>query len=69
MSDFKDRLIQEKSDLDGRIEKLTKFLDTDLFQHLSHIERDALTEQLYHMKQYKAVLDARVKRICENVEE
>lgn len=65
MSDFRARLFEEFSELQGRLARLERFLISDTtFDALPVIERDDLREQYKHMKAYHDVLSRRVSRQC-----
>ena len=59
MKPFQERVIVEKSDLDEKIEKLTKFLINGGIV-LPDDERERLNEQLKHMIAYSTVLGQRI---------
>ncbi len=55
------RVVDEKTELDARIDKLNAFIATSLiFVGLDPAERERLREQLKHMKAYSAVLGERI---------
>ena len=54
------RVIEEKADLDVKMDKLTAFIDTPVFGGLPDAEKDRLTRQLHFMGQYTAVLGERI---------
>lgn len=57
---FKERLIQERSDLDDKLNKLLSFLMSETFEELSPIEQTLLEVQAYVMKAYSKVLAERI---------
>lgn len=60
---FFDRLLGERKDLSGKIDKLRDFTDPNLnglFSDLDPESQNALHEQLVHMENYLAVLDRRI---------
>lgn len=61
---FRDRLVEELTQLNDRIGHLEAFILTNLFDDLDDIERKALREQCGHMRAYRDVLSARVSRLC-----
>lgn len=63
---FQARMYEEEVQLHLKIEKLTAFIVSKSFDTLPEIERDALKEQLIHMKAYYSVLMGRVSRTCGN---
>ena len=64
MSDFRSRLFDEYEQLQDRINKLTNFIVSDIYDTLPEIDRLDLKEQLKHMKAYCSVLSRRVSRQC-----
>ncbi len=66
MSNFKERLLKEHTELESRIEKLTTFVTGQDIEKLPEIERLDLKEQLLHMQNYFYVLHKRVLRLCCN---
>jgi len=64
MPDWKDRLREELHELDRRISKLEKFINTsDDYGQLPEEDRDLLMKQLHLMVQYSNVLSARLMRL------
>lgn len=60
MSDFKSRLIEEKAQLDERLEKLKEFQASDAFQGISHIQQTLLNIQANAMATYSQTLLERI---------
>ncbi len=60
MQDFQQRVIDEKSELDNKIDKLATFVDSDKFETLSAKDRSLLYQQLNIMINYSAILGARI---------
>ena len=58
MSDFKERMKAELTELDERIAKLDKFLTED--KTVTGIDRSLMTRQLRFMERYSKVLTERV---------
>ena len=56
----KSELVAEKSELDAKIKKLDAFRHGDIYHTLSVAERDRLTRQYAHMKDYSNVLGERI---------
>lgn len=54
------RVVDEKTDLDNRLSKLKTFCLTPLFQSLPTEEKQRLTEQEMHMRNYSDVLGRRI---------
>jgi len=57
---YQARVVQEKQELDDKIEKLDNFLLSELFQKLPDAEQERLDRQLSIMKDYSAVLGERI---------
>lgn len=55
------RVVDEKSDLDGKREKLREFLYTDTFASLNDGERGLLQAQYIVMGNYLDVLQSRIE--------
>lgn len=62
MKPHQQRVVDEKSSLDEKIEKLVAFMDSDASQVLSLTEEDDLEEQLRYMQKYSEVLERRISR-------
>jgi len=60
MSDFKTRLIEEKAQLNERIEKLEAFQKSDAFQSISPVQQSLLNVQLNAMRTYSQILVERL---------
>lgn len=60
MSDFKSRLIQEKSELTERAEKLGSFLNSDNFSKIDVRQQELLKIQNHLMKSLEWVLQQRI---------
>ena len=59
---FKERLIQEQSDLNEKIEKLKAFIDgNEIFKTLPEEQQNLLHKQFYYMDCYKRVLIRRIE--------
>lgn len=54
------RVVDEKTDLDAKMDKLTAFIDTPIFASLAEAEQERLVRQLHHMGNYTAVLGERI---------
>ncbi len=62
MSDFLSRLTEESSELEVRLEKLTKFNKTKGFYELKFDDQNDLTEQLYAMSNLSGILRTRIAK-------
>lgn len=63
---FVDKMKLELDELDERIEKLEKFIESDSFMSLEETDRNLLNEQLQAMHSYLCVLSCRMKRATSN---
>lgn len=55
-----ERAVQEKADLDGKIDKLTEFVEGPVHSTLPEDEKSRLATQLHHMKEYATALGQRI---------
>jgi hypothetical protein len=55
-----ERVVQEKQELDDKIEKLSSFLLGQVFENLPDAEQERLDRQIVIMKDYSAVLGERI---------
>lgn len=60
MEDFQQRVIEEKVELDAKLDSLKSFLQTDTFANLQGAEQERLFRQATIMKDYSAVLQERI---------
>ena len=60
MEAHQERVVQEKSELDAKLEKLQSFFQTDTFDQLDTSEQDRLIRQSKVMKEYSAILQERI---------
>lgn len=60
MSDFKDRLLVEKEELNGKIERLREFIAGDKFETIDPGQQTLLPIQLDVMTAYSQILAARI---------
>jgi hypothetical protein len=56
MSTFKERLVDEKTQLDEKIEKLEAFSLTENFRGIDAVQQSLLNAQLFSMKTYSQIL-------------
>lgn len=54
------RVVNERFDLNEKMDKLSKFLDSTTFYNLPASEQGRLVEQLGIMNQYRDILDRRI---------
>lgn len=60
--DYQQRVIDEKSELDGKLERLTSFTDTSMFNELGKMDGELLLDQMKAMQSYTEILFARIDR-------
>jgi len=60
MQPHQQRVVDEKTELDEKIEKLNTFTDTDIFKVLPVAEQGRLVRQLAIMNNYSGVLGERI---------
>jgi len=60
MQPHQQRVIDEKAELDAKMDKLTAFIDTPIFSSLPAQEQERLVRQLHYMGHYTAVLGERI---------
>ena len=63
-SDYKDRVIAEKAELDEKIEKLSDFIVSEKFEEIvkDFNERTDMRNQLLAMRDYSIALKSRIER-------
>ena len=66
MSDFRARLMTERTELMQKVSRLEAFLTSENSVKLEDVDRKDLLEQLSHMRSYLNVLHRRVSRLCNN---
>lgn len=60
MSDFRDRVVAEKTELDAKLGRLRQFLRSEPFLGLPHDEQRRLERQSDAMSAYSAILGDRI---------
>lgn len=65
MTNFQERVTQEKADLDQKIEKLVDFMHGDIYANLPAIDQGLLMVQLEYMCGYGETLGRRIERFGE----
>lgn len=60
MEPYQERVVEEKNDLDGKIARLARFLNSGVLDTMSIEEVDILDEQLTYMQLYNGVLSKRI---------
>lgn len=69
MFDYQRRVVDEKAELDARLEKLVAFTISDLYLRVPSMEQERLNAQKHHMTAYSAILGARIAAFEENGDE
>lgn len=59
------RVVEEKAELDIKLEKLTTFLSSDMLKRIDDAEALRLVRQSNIMRRYSDVLDQRIKAFTE----
>lgn len=60
MDTFVTRMIEERTELLGRIDRLSAFMETEDFKNLDLIKKNLMREQLHAMKMYAKYLSERI---------
>ena len=60
-----ERILDEYFELSNKVEKLNEFFNGSVFNKLSEIEKDLLTEQCEVMNKYLEILNKRIEIIRE----
>lgn len=60
MQPHQQRVVDEKRELDDKIQKLTAFFNTEIYRGLRSAEKRLLSNQLMHMNGYSEVLADRI---------
>jgi hypothetical protein len=60
MSDFKTRLVQERTELSDKTGKLDSFLNSEAFHTIDEKQQELLKIQVHLMKSYEWVLNQRI---------
>jgi len=63
MEAYQERVVEEKKELDDKIEKLAAFLQTDTFGNLPDVEQARMTRQKRAMKEYSKALGERIAAV------
>lgn len=58
---FLDRLTQETSELQEKLDKLRAFIFTDNYKSLSEVQQDLLAKQSVAMNEYLTILNLRLQ--------
>ncbi len=62
MQDWQQRVVDEKADLDRKIERLLQFFQGAAYQGLEQYDQSLLRNQHMHMSNYSQTLAARISR-------
>ncbi len=60
MKEYQQRVIEEKEQLDYKIQKLDEFFLTAIYQALPFEEQDRMRRQIFLMRGYSSVLGERI---------
>jgi hypothetical protein len=58
---YQERVKKEKSELDGKIWRLKRFMGMGMYENLSYQERSRLINQLDYMEKYSNTLGERIE--------
>lgn len=61
MPSYIERMVNEKSDLDNLIQRLTAFIEAPVFRELNETHKYLLRMQLSHMQAYSDILKYRIE--------
>ena len=61
MIEDKSSVLQEKADLDSKIEQLSKFIGSDVYLRLDTSEQERLNRQHLMMRSYSSILSERIE--------
>lgn len=62
LQDWQLMVVEEKNDLEAKINELHIQLNSYLFKQLSDLDQHLLTHQYFTMKQYRDILDTRIDK-------
>jgi len=62
MQPYQQRVVDEKTELDGNIKRLGAFIESDIFAGLHECEQADMRIQLGQMQQYSDTLKRRINR-------
>lgn len=60
MEAHQERVIEEKRELDERLEKLNNFFNTQTFKDLHPLEKERMRKQIDYMNGYSRILGERI---------
>ena len=61
MDAWQERVVQEKAELDEKINKLEQFFSTETYARLSNKHLDLFDKQIVAMRQYSEALEGRIE--------
>lgn len=62
MEPYQQRVVDEKADLDAKLQRLNGFFDTDTFAKLDPTDQELMERQASFMQGYSDVLGMRINR-------
>lgn len=62
MEDYQKRVIDEKKELDSKIEKLNSFFETATYNSMEYDDRKLLLDQSDAMSKYSEILEERINK-------
>ena len=65
MKDYQQRVVDEKEELDAKIERLREFHDSDVWKTLDRYQHTLLDSQLWFMCSYSSILGERIADFTE----
>ena len=65
MQDYQQRVVDEKLELDGRLERLTAFTESEGFRKVDIGERSRMLHQAIAMETYSKILSERIDAFVE----
>ncbi len=67
LENYQNRMILEKEELDIKIKKLNRYIQSVNFIKLDTVDRELLIEQYHYMGLYNQILDQRIERFNKNI--
>lgn len=61
MKDWQQRVVDEKTELDGRLDRLRAFFGTGLYRTLQPLQQDLMQRQASYMDAYSSTLRERIE--------
>jgi hypothetical protein len=66
MQPHEQRVLDEKRELDDRLERLRHFMTTGVFRSLDNLERDLMWRQAAYMSAYSQTLGERIEKFVKD---